>query len=169
MFFYMTVSDFDRSIWLYFPSFHHLIISVSLATSLFLPKIIPSQNASKIAKFLQLPIWTCGTGTFYQLEYFVRLVFISVKFPLEEVVKERDASVPPWYHLADEAQVWDGQGHLGEKNSPCLAWSYTEHKSQSGLYPSPHMQGVQKWIFDTILIFGELSEILTSFTVWKRV
>lgn len=111
------------------------------------------------------------TDAFYQLKYFVVIFFISMKFPLENMEKERDSSIPSWCGIADKALVWDVRGHLGQKFSSCLPWNYTEHKAQSGLFPRPHMQGyisMQKWIFDTISLFGELSEILTTFAVWKR-
>lgn len=80
------------------------------------------------------------TDAFYQLKYFIVIFFISMKFPLENMEKERDSSIPSWRGLADEALVWGVRGHLGQKFSSCLPWNYTEHKAQSGLFPRPHMQ-----------------------------
>lgn len=82
------------------------------------------------------------TDAFYQLKYFVAIFFISMKFPLENMEKERDSSIPSWHGLADETLVWGVRGHLGQKFSSCLPWNYTEHKAQSGLFPRPHMQGI---------------------------
>lgn len=85
-----------------------------------------------------------------------------MKFLLEEI------RIPLWCRLAGEALVWSVRGHLGQKFSSYLAWNHTDHKAQSGLFPSPHIQGIFQCRngFLTQFLF-ELSEILISFAVWK--
>lgn len=59
VFLYDSIRLWQKHLIIFFTFFHHLTISVSYVTSLFLPTIISSQNASKIPKFLQCYLYEC--------------------------------------------------------------------------------------------------------------